>query len=57
MLAYLDPFSGSIIVQVLIASGVATSFFFKNAWAKAASFIAWMFRRKPTPDDPGSGSE
>ncbi|HMU11238.1 MAG TPA: hypothetical protein PKC54_14600 [Ferruginibacter sp.] len=41
---YLDPGSGSYLVQVIIAALLGVSFFFKNFWFKIRSFFT---RRKP----------
>lgn len=44
-LAYLDPGTGSIILQGLIAAVVAGLFYVRSAWARIKSF----FRRRPVP--------
>ncbi|MFN8243779.1 MAG: hypothetical protein U0X40_06955 [Ferruginibacter sp.] len=36
---YLDPGSGSYLVQVIIAAVVGAGFFFKNFWYKIKSFF------------------
>lgn len=45
-LAYLDPGSGSFILQVLLASLLASLLFFKNFWRKLIGFF-----RGPNPSD------
>ena len=37
--AYLDPGSGSFILQILLASLLASLFFFKSFWKKVLSFF------------------
>ncbi len=44
--AYLDPGSGSFILQLLLASLVGIGFFFRAFWAKLFSKF-----RKPKADD------
>ena len=36
---YIDPSSGSYLVQMLIAGILGSLFFFKNAWAKFKNFV------------------
>ena len=50
ILAYIDPGSGSLIIQVLIASLIAIPVFFRNQIARLTGFRR---RRdeKPTPPD------
>jgi hypothetical protein len=38
-LLYLDPGSGSYLVQVIIAAVLGVLFYFKNAWAWIRSFF------------------
>jgi hypothetical protein len=50
ILAYIDPGSGSLIIQVLIASLIAIPVFFRNQIAR----VTGLRRRrdeKPTPAD------
>lgn len=42
---YLDPGSGSFILQLVLASLVGVGFFFRSYWAKLINKF-----RKPTPD-------
>ena len=49
-LLYIDPGSGSYLVQVIIAAVLGVAFFFKNIWAYIKSFF---YRpRKKTEDNP-----
>jgi hypothetical protein len=41
VLLYIDPGSGSIIIQMLIAGGLAASLYFKRFYEK----IKYMFKR------------
>ena len=43
--AYLDPGSGSFILQLILASLVGIGFFFRSFWAKLFNKF-----RKPNPD-------
>ena len=45
-LAYLDPGSGSFILQILLATLLASLLFMKNFWRKVFSFF-----KKPTSQD------
>ena len=38
-LLYIDPGSGSYLVQVIIAAVLGVAFFFKNIWAYIKSFF------------------
>ncbi len=40
---YIDPSSGSYLLQMIIAGILGSLFFFKNAWIKVKSF----FYKKP----------
>ncbi len=42
---YIDPGSGSYLVQVIIAAVLGFTFFFKNFWLKIRSFFV-----KPKPE-------
>ena len=44
---YIDPGSGSYLVQLIIAAVLGISFFFKNFWYKIRSF----FKPKEKEDD------
>ena len=45
ILAYLDPGSGSFILQLILASLVGSLFLFKNFWKKLLSFLRGIFSR------------
>lgn len=51
LLAYIDPGSGSLIVQAIIATLVAVPFLFRQQIARAVRAI----RRDAAPQPPGSG--
>jgi hypothetical protein len=36
---YIDPSSGSYLIQMLIAGVLGSLFFFKNAWLKVKNFF------------------
>ena len=46
-LLYLDPGSGSILLQILIASGLGAIFILRSSWGKVKSF----FQRSKTTDE------
>jgi hypothetical protein len=49
-LLYIDPGSGSYLVQAIIAAVLGVAFFFKNIWAYIKAFF---YRpRKKTEDNP-----
>ena len=54
LVAYIDPGSGSLIFQALIATVIAVPFFFRQQLGRAARTL----RRAPaaTPLDSGNGS-
>jgi hypothetical protein len=45
---YIDPGSGSYILQVIIAAVLGVSFFFKNFWLRIKAFFTG---KKPTKDE------
>ena len=52
-LLYIDPGSGSYLVQVIIAAILGALFYFKNLWFKIRSF----FSRTKNKPDAGNDSE
>ena len=44
--AYLDPGSGSYIIQLIIAGGVGALFTVKTFWLQIKNFFTSLFRRK-----------
>lgn len=52
ILAYIDPGSGSFLVQAIIAAVLGIGFFFRNIW----NFIRSIFVKSPkkTDDNPAS---
>lgn len=50
ILLYIDPGSGSYVVQMLIAGILGSLFFFKNAWVKFKNFITGK-KEVPESDD------
>jgi hypothetical protein len=47
-LLYIDPGSGSYLIQMIIAAVLSMAFFFKNFWYKIKSFFV---KRKPEEDE------
>jgi hypothetical protein len=52
ILLYVDPGSGSYLIQVLIAAIVGALFYFKNLWWKVKAFF-W----KPKKEDTTEGED
>jgi hypothetical protein len=50
-LAYLDPGSGSFILQLLIAALVGGGFLIKTYWKKITGFVARIFNRRSDGED------
>lgn len=44
--AYLDPGSGSYLLQILLAGLLAASFMLKSFWQKLRAFFSRFFNRK-----------
>jgi hypothetical protein len=45
--AYLDPGSGSFLIQIIVASLVGVSFFAKMFWKNIKLFFSNIFAKKP----------
>ena len=50
-LMYIDPGSGSYLVQVIIAAVLGVLFYFKNLWLKARSFFFKEKKDNPPEHD------
>ncbi len=48
---YIDPGSGSYLLQVIIAGIVAVLFYFRNGWMKLKSFFTRSRKGDPSKDD------
>lgn len=48
---YIDPGSGSYIVQMIIAAVLGVSFFFKNFWLTVKSFFTGRKMKKEDEKD------
>jgi hypothetical protein len=44
--AYIDPGTGSYVIQIIIAAVVAVSFMVKLYWLKIKGFVGRLFSRK-----------
>lgn len=53
-LLYIDPGSGSYLVQVIIAAVLGVLFYFKNAWAWVKSFF---IKTKPRAEEQKNGGD
>jgi hypothetical protein len=49
-LAYIDPGSGSLIIQAVIATAIAVPLFFRHQIGRILSVV----RRRSTPDTPAA---
>lgn len=49
--AYLDPGSGSFILQLLIASLVGAAFIIKTYWRRINGYIRKLFNREEIDED------
>ena len=65
-LIYLDPGSGSYLVQALVAGALGVVFFFRNIVTYIRTFFATLFGKKitdknelikPSDSDPEEGSQ
>jgi hypothetical protein len=53
-IAYIDPVSGSILVQAIVAAGAGTvAFFRKSIWAIVRRFSGRSDEPAPPPSDRG----
>lgn len=50
-LLYIDPGSGSYILQAIIAAVLGISFFFKNFWLHVKAFFTGKKRKKDEEND------
>lgn len=53
--AYVDPGTGSYLVQVLFAAVLGVGYFFKTSWWRLKLWIS-SFGRKPKPPKPAEAS-
>ena len=53
--AYIDPGTGSYIIQMLMAVFLGSLFVLKNFWKKAGQMIARIFSKRPAEDPPQTG--
>lgn len=51
---YIDPGSGSYILQLIIAAVLGISFFFKNFWMQVKAFFT---RTKPEKEEENDASD
>ena len=47
---YLDPGSGSYLIQLLIATLLGGAFMLRTYWTKISSFIRRIFGKEPGPE-------
>ena len=51
ILLYIDPGSGSYLVQVIIAAVLGALFYFKNLWFRIKSFFARSKKERTREND------
>jgi hypothetical protein len=51
-LAYLDPGSGSFLLQLLLAGVLGGLFVLRSQWSRLKAFFRRVFSRDQTPDEP-----
>lgn len=51
--AYIDPGTGSYLIQILVAAFVAVSFTAKIFWKRISKFIGTKIFKKDRPSDEG----
>lgn len=55
--AYVDPGSGTLLIQMLIAGAVGVTFYFRKALLKVTSLFTHRNEQKPDAADDRTGSE
>lgn len=55
--AYVDPATGSFVLQMLIAGFVGALFAIKLFWHRLVGAIKGLFRRSPQPGPPQPGPD
>jgi Zn-dependent protease with chaperone function len=53
--AYIDPGSGSFIIQIIIAALLGALFALKMYWRRTRAYLAGLFSKRP-PDDEKTDS-
>lgn len=53
---YIDPGTGSFLLQILIGSALGSLLVLKMFWRRITGFFAQLFRRKSPADSEQSGS-
>jgi hypothetical protein len=51
--AYLDPGSGSFLLQLLLAGILGGAFIVRSQWTRIKGFFRRLFRRGQSPDEHG----
>jgi hypothetical protein len=52
LFAYLDPGTGSYLIQIFLASLFGAIFILKSFWHSVKEFFANLFMKKDTQNDP-----
>jgi TRAP-type uncharacterized transport system fused permease subunit len=56
-LLYVDPGSGSYLVQIIIAAILGAMFYFKNLWWRVKAFFARVFRKGKKDNLPNDSND
>jgi TRAP-type uncharacterized transport system fused permease subunit len=54
ILLYVDPGSGSYLVQVIIAAILGALFYFKNLWWQIKAFFTRTKKEEPPKNEPNN---
>jgi len=49
---YIDPGSGSYLIQVIIAAVLGVAVYFRTIWARVKAFFGGRKKQQPEPDNP-----
>ena len=56
MLAYVDPGSGSYLIQILVASFLAVAYMARTYWLAVVAWVRSFFRRSGAEDKSRDGN-
>ena len=57
LFAYVDPGTGAIIMQVIIAGILGASFMFRRVFAMPLTFFSRLFKSSPPDEESGDAIE
>jgi hypothetical protein len=56
-LLYIDPGSGSYLVQVIVAAVLGALFYFKNIWFRIRAFFSKDKKKPGIKNNPNTGND